>query len=127
MIERGKGYSVSRILYRAEVADGKGKDSFIVSGNRIRISMTLRTFMRYGVKCAGCGTKARYFTIFRNEKGSFLQLFAYDGEGKEVLMTKDHIVPRSKGGADDLKNYQPMCAICNTKKGNRYDYEEDCR
>ena len=33
-------------------------------------------------------------------------------------LTVDHIIPKSKGGPDELDNYQPMCARCNHKKGN---------
>jgi ATP adenylyltransferase len=31
----------------------------------------------------------------------------------------DHIVPRSIGGANDITNYQALCWLCNTTKGNR--------
>ena len=31
----------------------------------------------------------------------------------------DHIVPRSFGGANDISNYQALCYMCNTNKGNR--------
>lgn len=41
--------------------------------------------------------------------------FSADG----VLFTKDHIIPISKCGKDNLKNLQTMCAECNTKKANR--------
>ena len=30
----------------------------------------------------------------------------------------DHIVPRSRGGTDDLDNLQFLCVQCNSKKGN---------
>ena len=31
-------------------------------------------------------------------------------------MTKDHIIPRSKGGPDCIENFQTMCEECNKKK-----------
>ena len=34
-------------------------------------------------------------------------------------LTKDHIVPSSKGGTDTPDNIQLHCFACNTSKGNR--------
>lgn len=33
-------------------------------------------------------------------------------------VTVDHIIPKSKGGANDILNYQPAHRLCNLIKGN---------
>lgn len=38
-------------------------------------------------------------------------------------MTLDHILPRSRGGTDDPKNLQLLCAPCNSSKGARTQEE----
>jgi 5-methylcytosine-specific restriction endonuclease McrA len=39
--------------------------------------------------------------------------------GGHTLMTKDHIIPRSKGGSDSLDNLQTMCTVCNRDKSDQ--------
>ena len=34
----------------------------------------------------------------------------------QVALHVDHIIPRSKGGLDDLSNFQALCQTCNTNK-----------
>ena len=51
----------------------------------------------YGEQEGNCGGCKQWFA-FRN-------------------MTKDHIVPRSKGGTDDDANLQLLCGSCNSIKG----------
>lgn len=45
-------------------------------------------------------------------------LYAIDQDGHEILMTKDHVVPKSNGGEDTLDNYVTCCQECNSQKGS---------
>ncbi|HPD33070.1 MAG TPA: HNH endonuclease [Candidatus Kapabacteria bacterium] len=38
---------------------------------------------------------------------------------KNVQLTVDHIIPRSRGGTDTWENLATACVTCNNKKGNR--------
>ena len=78
----------------------------------------LRVFHHHGTHCAsgGCQKKGVYLIKAKNSDGGFhVDLYTSDFE----LMTIDHIVPKSKGGSNDLSNLQPMCHTCNTKKADR--------
>lgn len=39
--------------------------------------------------------------------------------GKDRPLTRDHVVPISKGGTDDIANIIPACQLCNSKKRTR--------
>lgn len=62
-------------------------------------------------------------SLFRLESSSkkdplpHLNLYA-KLNNKLVLMTKDHIYPKSKGGSDKSFNLQTMCHDCNNLKAD---------
>jgi hypothetical protein len=58
-----------------------------------------QVFSRDNWKCIACG---------RNSE---------DG----IILHVDHIIPRSKGGQNELLNYQTLCNICNIGKSNKDD------
>lgn len=77
------------------------------------------------LKCCFCGVKGVFFAKERHvrpdgtplQNGAFhLNLYAIDENGNEVLMTKDHIIPKARGGKNRLSNYQTACAVCNEEK-----------
>ena len=94
-------------------------DGDMIKGN----SQRYQTFFTKGCRCVKCGIEGKYFVKEKHLKDiSFhLNLYAIDENEKEILMTKDHIIPKSKGGANDISNYQTMCKKCNEAKENRLE------
>ena len=43
------------------------------------------------------------------------------GHEDQVALHVDHIIPRSKGGPDDISNFQALCMTCNTNKRDTDD------
>lgn len=86
-----------------------------------RNSGRLVLFKAKGVACVKCGVEGSVFALER-ESGTqnpyHLNLYAITADGW-ILMTKDHILPKSLGGANSLENYDTMCSPCNAKKGNK--------
>lgn len=109
--------AVKDVLFEPE----EKKAMVVINGDKIKgNSQRFQTFFTKGLKCACCGIEGKYFGKEKdfNAARYHLNLYALDESGNEVLMTKDHIVPRSKGGASELYNYQTMCVKCNIAKGN---------
>lgn len=84
-------------------------------------SQRYQTFYYTGTKCSCCGLEAKYFAKEKDSKSKLdlyhLNLYGIDENGKEVLFTKDHIFPYSKGGRNHISNYKTMCERCNCRKG----------
>lgn len=94
-------------------------------------SARYRLFAKSAV-CAYCGIEGRWFAkersaVFRKKTGQWesttnkwhFNLYALNEGGKLVLMTKDHIIPKSKGGPDIDSNLQTLCAPCNRFKSDK--------
>jgi len=71
--------------------------------------------------CVSCGLKASYFAIEKGREEDLayhINMYGIDEYGDEILFTKDHIIPKSKGGKNHISNYQLMCLDCNGHKGD---------
>jgi hypothetical protein len=72
---------------------------------------SLKFFIKKGVKCVKCGCEGKY--IGKN-KQKVWAIYTED----YVQLTRDHIVPISKGGTNKLENLQTMCEYCNRLKSH---------
>ncbi|MCK9597087.1 HNH endonuclease [Candidatus Pacearchaeota archaeon] len=92
----------------------KEDHSFELKGHKLKNSQRYQLFKSKGLKCVCCGLEGKVF-YFEKPNGQttyHLNLYGFFN-GKEILFTKDHIIPRAKGGKDQLENYQTMCTVCN--------------
>jgi hypothetical protein len=85
----------------------------------------LQAFAVHGRTCVRCGCSGDRILVWEANDGvRHVDLFSKNASGDLVMMTRDHIIPRSKNGPNNLFNYQPMCARCNFKKGNKETSED---
>ena len=134
MVERKGIYSIETVLSKTLFIDKKEgkKQKVCFDGEMINMaSQRYQVFKTKGIVCCKCGIQGIHFIMERHyphkgkPEGPFhFNLYAIDKEGSEVLMTKDHIIPKSKGGKDFLNNFQTMCEPCNANKGDNLCHSE---
>lgn len=92
-------------------------------------SQRYQLFASKGVICVECGLAGKFFALESHSYKSgvrrfHLNLYGILPGGKERLMTKDHIIPKSKGGRNHMDNYQTMCTVCNREKGDNLEEQK---
>lgn len=111
------------VLDQLSDAPEKRKDNVYLPfrGEKIKLTSQRYAVFKKSSACCECGAQGEYFAAERSMKeGPYhLNLYAIRPDGSELLMTKDHIVPKCKGGLDIVDNYQTMCIDCNSKKGGK--------
>lgn len=84
-------------------------------------SLRYRVFDRDHHCCVVCGLRGDKLCLesyASSPRNAHFNLYGLE-HGREILFTKDHIKPASKGGKEVLENLQTMCQVCNYLKGNQ--------
>lgn len=74
-----------------------------------------------GINCFVKDCQACFFHAQKEHSSGdspHLNLYHVNRIGGLLLMTKDHIIPRSRGGSDGMNNLQTLCRECNQSKGS---------
>ena len=116
-------YTIDEVLSKQINPRGNKKlkeNRIVFDGDLVRMdSHRYWLFTNKGCVCVACGVKGKFFAkerVLETENYHF-NLYGINKNGEEILFTKDHIVPKSKGGKDRLDNYNTMCSKCNCEKG----------
>ena len=117
-----RSYGPEEVLSHVRAAQAGGPGRIDLDGELVGVaSVRLQTFALRGTCCASCGIRGTHFRKERScpsDPRPHLNLYAAGPPGSiEILMTKDHVVPRARGGSDALGNMQTMCFRCNEEKG----------
>ena len=85
-------------------------------------SLRLQCFAIRGIICSKCGLAGSFFALEKphGHVAPHLNLYAVK-DGKEILMTFDHIICKAAGGPNIIENAQTMCSPCNHSKGASID------
>lgn len=84
------------------------------------VSLKYKIWERDKYTCHYCGLKMRkqFEEYTRQKKENKLNQTKMTIKRKHVLISIDHIIPRSRGGDYSLENLVTACKPCNVKKSN---------
>jgi 5-methylcytosine-specific restriction endonuclease McrA len=115
-VEEIKAHGDAEFFYDKEVTD-----------KRIKLRRA-HILNEIGHNCSeeGCNISGFHYALGEDKGGGLhLDLYAYDKEGDLVMITIDHIKPKSKGGSDDIENLRPHCKPHNEMKANDYNFNRE--
>ena len=115
-----KKYSIEEVLDHPSM--GKNVKA-IFDGDLINMrSLRYKVFKVKGTVCVTCGLVGTHFYKERHfaDHRYHFNLYGINKHGREIMMTKDHIIAIANGGSKmSLTNLQPMCYNCNQRKGDK--------
>jgi HNH endonuclease len=117
-------YGVQEMLHWLKQA--KKPFDYLPGDFKVHTISTRLSLFQTSQTCVACGAVATHFQLEWSKADSIPHLNMYTTIlGRPVMMTRDHIIPKSLGGGNGLYNSQVMCSHCNSLKGNKYEYELD--
>jgi hypothetical protein len=108
---------------------GKKRWKTWANKNPIWVGMKSQRMLLLGrsQKCVCCGLTATHFWLEHSGcRSPHLNMYGMKG-GKEIMLTCDHVIPRSKGGHTCIDNLQLLCSCCNSAKANHCMTLEELR
>lgn len=101
-------------------------DSWVFSNNWVDLtSIRYFHYKQNSLVCACCGVKGVVFHLEMMRRGlkkyrdPHFNLYGQLNDSQLIMMTIDHIIPKSRGGGNKVSNLQTLCETCNQKKGNK--------
>lgn len=77
--------------------------------------------------CKYCGeslvrlrTVARCFQVIALEDNHVIWIDSTGAKRRDGILTKDHFIPKSKGGNNHSNNIVPSCGPCNSRKSDSF-------
>lgn len=120
-------YKILKTYTIKEIKAHGNADSFLdpdVTDKKIKLRRA-QILNQIGYQCCehNCGLKDFYFGLGIDKGGGIhLDLYGIDQDGDDVMITIDHIKPKSKGGKDVINNFRSMCKVHNEMKANEHNF-----
>lgn len=95
-------------------------EDFISNINMRYLSKRLRTYVVSGYDCINpkCDNVGEFFSLEKHRRDKSTKQHWNLRTRSGLMMTSDHVIPKSKGGSNSVMNRLPMCERCNGAKSN---------